>query len=276
MILPPFLVRGLSCIKRGDDGDWTAHYRNEADLRDSLATIWWLYGADVRTEVKVPNCGRIDVLVKVGRHSEIFEIKREITTPSAALAAFRQAHSYLAFLRAASWRQLRPELRHITETETFSATVAAAHYDDAAAEDASDAYDDVWGRNLSTAFRYASQGVLSFRSPDRPSVVVVAERAHSLRSLADHLDLAAADLTDASDGQAIAIGDGQRISRRNMTNGHWSAHLAHGGENAAGVNASAARENRRYVALSPYLATGLDTEQAMKAWQAANPGQVLS
>lgn len=76
--------------------------------------------------------------------------------------------------------------------------------------------------------------------------------------------------------QAVSVGPGARVARRGMRFADWTQHLSHVGENASRVNASAARENRRFTALAPFLATGLDTEQAMKAWQAANPGQELA
>lgn len=83
-----------------------------------------------------------------------------------------------------------------------------------------------------------------------------------------------ASLFDLLD-QAVAVGNGQRLARRNMTALDWSAHLQHVAENAARVNASAARENQRFAELAPYLTNDATTEQAIKAWQQANPGRDL-
>jgi hypothetical protein len=82
------------------------------------------------------------------------------------------------------------------------------------------------------------------------------------------------DLFDSLD-QAVALGHGQRVLRRHMTAGDWLTHLGHIADNVVRVNASSAKENRRYSALSPYLSEGLVTERAEKAWREANPGQVL-
>lgn len=83
-----------------------------------------------------------------------------------------------------------------------------------------------------------------------------------------------ASLFDVLD-QAVAVSDGQRVARRNMTALDWSAHLGHVAENAARINASAARENQRFAALAPYLRGDVTTEQALKAWQQDNPGRDL-
>lgn len=73
----------------------------------------------------------------------------------------------------------------------------------------------------------------------------------------------------------IKVGAGQRRLRRRMDGADWAQHMAHVNDNAARVNNAAGRENRRYAALVPYLARGLDTEQALRAWQADHPDEVL-
>lgn len=76
--------------------------------------------------------------------------------------------------------------------------------------------------------------------------------------------------------QAVPVAFGQRVARRSMRMDDWTAHLTHVADNAARVNASAARENQRFTELAPYLANDATTEQAIKAWQAANPGRDLA
>lgn len=73
----------------------------------------------------------------------------------------------------------------------------------------------------------------------------------------------------------VPISRGERIARRRMRNEDWAAHLQHIGENAARVNASAAKENARYAALASYLAEGMVTDQAIVAWQYDHPDDVL-
>jgi hypothetical protein len=75
--------------------------------------------------------------------------------------------------------------------------------------------------------------------------------------------------------QSVPVAPKQRLLRRQMRLPDWTAHLGYVSENAARVNASAARENRRFTALAPFLAEGVPTDEAVKAWQEANPGQVL-
>ena len=76
--------------------------------------------------------------------------------------------------------------------------------------------------------------------------------------------------------QSVPIADGQRIARRQMTLSHWTEHLAHIAENVSRVNNSAARENRRFSALAPFLSQGLSTEMAVKSWQEQYPDAVLA
>lgn len=75
--------------------------------------------------------------------------------------------------------------------------------------------------------------------------------------------------------KAVAVGNGQRLARRSMQMKDWAAHLTHVAENASRVNASAAKENQRFSELAPYLANDATTEDAVKAWQQANPGRDL-
>lgn len=75
--------------------------------------------------------------------------------------------------------------------------------------------------------------------------------------------------------RVVPVDAGQRIARRHMDTRDWSAHLANVSANAARVNASAAKENTRFAALAPYLSTGLATGEAVAAWVADNPDQIL-
>lgn len=73
----------------------------------------------------------------------------------------------------------------------------------------------------------------------------------------------------------IPVDGGQRIARGRMRARDWVTHLTNVSENASRVNASASKEYARHTALAPFLASGLDTQAAFAAWQAANPGEVL-
>lgn len=75
--------------------------------------------------------------------------------------------------------------------------------------------------------------------------------------------------------QAVPVGEGMRLARRDMRLDDWTAHLTHVAENVGRVNASAAKENGRFTALSSFLAAGLSTGDAIKAWQDAHPGELL-
>jgi hypothetical protein len=96
--IPAFVAAGLANV----DPSGQVFYRTEADLRDTLAMRWWLAGAEsVRTEVKVPDCGRIDVLVDLGVRRLLYEVKQRIETPTQARMAFQQAHAYSSYLETA-------------------------------------------------------------------------------------------------------------------------------------------------------------------------------
>lgn len=75
--------------------------------------------------------------------------------------------------------------------------------------------------------------------------------------------------------RSIPVGPSTRRVRRHMKAAHWAIHLAYVNANAARVNAAAAKENRWYAELASYLASGMDTEQAVAAWQADHPKEVL-
>lgn len=96
-MIPGFVFRGIAVMS--DDGN-EVRYHTEADLRDALAAMWWMQGLEVRTEVDVPNCGRIDVMGETGHLRLVVELKRKITTPSDARKAFMQANAYKAYLDA--------------------------------------------------------------------------------------------------------------------------------------------------------------------------------
>lgn len=97
--IPNFVLRGLSrrtTPDRYDDISMT--YRDEADLRDAIAASWWLAGWDVRTEFKVPNCGRIDVLAEAPGVRVVIEVKQRIKSATEARQAFQQAHAYVSYM----------------------------------------------------------------------------------------------------------------------------------------------------------------------------------
>lgn len=136
---------------------------------------------------------------------------------------------------------------------------------------------------------------------DRFSVAVLAERLHAdllarfasggRNAVADLVELTARHAVEYVDRQrtkpteqptllgdldaAVVVGESTRRSRRHMDNGDWVRHLTYIADNAARVNARAAKENKRYAALAPYLTQGLDTEGALRAWQVDHPEEVL-
>lgn len=140
--IPTFVVRGAAA--RCDDG--SVDYRSEADLRDALAASWWAHGADVRTEVKVPNCGRIDVLVEFANRELIIEVKVNVVTPTQARQAFQQVHSYLSYRRGSH-----------EGVEQKAAFVVAANLDDFALISARNAYRDVIPQPFMGAYRWPEQ-----------------------------------------------------------------------------------------------------------------------
>jgi hypothetical protein len=74
---------------------------------------------------------------------------------------------------------------------------------------------------------------------------------------------------------AVSIGSDVRIARRHMTSRDWVSHIARVNGSEYRGRAAANRENSRYVALSSYLNDGMDTEQALAAWQSQHEGEVL-
>ena len=136
-MIPGFVFRGIAVMS--DDGD-TVTYRTEADLRDALAAKWWMQGIDVRTEVDVPNCGRIDVMGTVGSLRLVVELKRKITTPSDARKAFMQANAYKAYLDA---EQPARELTEPNNWVTTRALVTCGDWEYSAVRSAERAFSDV-------------------------------------------------------------------------------------------------------------------------------------
>lgn len=192
LTLPGFLPRGLSTLSHGDG--WTVSHSSEADLRDGLATLWWLHGADVRTEVKVPNCGRIDVLVTIGQHVQAIEVKRRILTPSAALAAFRQVHAYRVFLEAALYEQERGV--PFSEQTRVHAVVTAAEFDYSAAAPALTAYHQIDGVSFGEAMHAASSAQVIQHTSTAPEVLtVIRERSAAVSRLGSFLRSAEIDVT---------------------------------------------------------------------------------
>lgn len=75
--------------------------------------------------------------------------------------------------------------------------------------------------------------------------------------------------------RSIPVAESKRIARRWMRQDDWSAHLAHVSANASRIAAAAAKEYTRHTALSPYLSTGVTTEEALRQWQQDHPEEVL-
>lgn len=103
--IPAFVPRGLATMTSPRDLKGV-QYSKEEHLRDAMATFWWLNGWSVRTEVRVPDCGRIDVLAELNRSTVVIELKKAIMTPTAARQAFQQAHAYAAYLWAEDARPI--------------------------------------------------------------------------------------------------------------------------------------------------------------------------
>lgn len=95
------------------------------------------------------------------------------------------------------------------------------------------------------------------------SVDAARTRPDAQQSLFDDLD------------RSIPVAESKRIARRWMRQDDWSAHLAHVSANASRIAAAAAKEYARHTALSPYLAGGSTTEEALQQWQADHPEEVL-
>lgn len=141
--IPNFVGRGLATMGDPTTADpYEVRYATESDLRDAMAALWWLCGWDVRTEVKVPSCGRIDVLAQLRNHTVIIEMKKEILTTTQARQAFQQAHAYWAFTDAVNLnsRVLALELEQRPRVHAF---VCAGRANWKAAQPASDAYREV-------------------------------------------------------------------------------------------------------------------------------------
>lgn len=132
--IPAFVTAGLAKL----DSEGVVHYGSEADLRDALAMRWWLAGApSVRTEVKVPDCGRIDILVGFAQRMYVIEVKQRIVTPTQARQAFQQAHAYQSYLGSRG--------------DLVTACVIAAQWDVAAADSALQAYPSVGAQHFDRA-----------------------------------------------------------------------------------------------------------------------------
>lgn len=145
LAVPAFVWRGITLLTPG-----LTHisFRNEADIRDGLATLWWLHGAEsVRTEVAVPNCGRIDLLVEVGDGTtDLWEVKKEISTVSAARKAYQQASTYRRYIAA-----------QLADPWHVAAYVVAGDLSAAVAKPAETAFEDIVGMEIGHAmFRACS------------------------------------------------------------------------------------------------------------------------
>lgn len=193
--VPSFVEHALLLLFTDEDGELCTRFGTEADLRDAVATLFWLHGADVRTEVKIPGCGRIDVLVEQpGGQTLIVEVKRAIRTETEARMAFQQAHAYYAY-----WCQRISNPIGRINVEAF---VTAGHWGEpSATEAAEDAYypdiriapwsvlaqlatrDCAWARVVN-ASRRSSVELLRDWLLHADCALVGAQEAQSLRALA--------------------------------------------------------------------------------------------
>lgn len=168
--VPDVVWRGLGALSRDNDGVWIVHHGSERDLRDALAALWWLHGADVSVEVPVPNCGRIDLRVDLpGERPQIWEVKRSLLTVSAARRAFQQAHTYERYCDAAGLPGLW--------VTTF---VTAADWSVEAVAPAEDSFNTVRGVPFGMALAYPER--LGNREVACARSELVADLLHHLRS----------------------------------------------------------------------------------------------
>lgn len=167
--VPAFVVRGAALWSAGFE---QVSWRSEADLRDALASAWWMHGAEVRTEVKVPDCGRIDILVSAGISEVVIEVKKKIRTPTEARQAFQQAHAYLSYLDADDPGMDR------------RAFVVAADYDHQAATAANRAYPGVAGVEYVAIMRWPELRDTWFEHATEVMVATARRRHETLQHLA--------------------------------------------------------------------------------------------
>lgn len=184
--IPTFVIRGLRPL-RSPLSIWSGFtYQSEADLRDVMAMHWWFAGWDVRTEVKVPNCGRIDVLAQLGTSRVIIEMKRRILTATEARTAYQQAHAYAAYLSDG-------------EPDTIHTLVAAAEVDHDALLNAERAYRTIWGSGF---FDVANLAINPDVAPEM-AAERSRSRAESLRVLADLARTFAVEATTRREDQYL-------------------------------------------------------------------------
>lgn len=71
--------------------------------------------------------------------------------------------------------------------------------------------------------------------------------------------------------RVLAIGDGRRKRKGSCKAEDYAAHMQIVAANVASVTAAAAREQDEYARLLPYLARGMNGDEAAAAWRADNP-----
>lgn len=184
--IPDFVLRGI--VTRTDPADvGSTRYSTEADLRDSMAAHWWLHGWNVRTEVRIPDCGRVDVLAEAGMAQVVIELKKRIESATAARQAYQQAHAYEAYLRAQGKRQ--------------HTLVTAGEFDHDAVVAAERAYLGVWGHDFITVANLAINDLLG----DTALLAqVAASRRRALTRLLDAARAAEVAVTVARESDALA------------------------------------------------------------------------
>lgn len=187
--IPSFVWRGLPRL-----------WRTEADLRDILATEWWLHGADVRTEVKVPDCGRADILVTLAGRMHVIEMKKSITTAGQARDAFQQANSYVQYLAA---EHSANQLARIGFPPLVAGYVVADTIEHDAVERAKHAYCDVTPLTLSEALADATWGPYGDQENFRRLLPTARARQNAVRLLLDRLRTAEIEMTTDIEDAAL-------------------------------------------------------------------------
>lgn len=205
VVIPSFVMRGIATMNGGTFED--VQYRTEADLRDAMAATWWLHGANVRTEVKVPDCGRIDILVEAAQSVLVIEMKKSISTPTEARLAFQQCNTYVRYLEAEDFDRRRDSGSQ--EYQRISGVVTAGSLDFEACRRASRAFGDVMDWTYLEVVGMASEA--KFRAfgpgdPDAADVMATASRTRrkSLRHLLDLSSVATSSLCRAVEARSLS------------------------------------------------------------------------
>lgn len=185
--IPSFVWRGLP-----------KKWATEADLRDILATEWWMHGADVTTEVKIPDCGRADIVVRFARRILVIEMKRVVITSAQARDAFQQVDSYVKYMSASV------NERFTTDTYVHvDGRVVAAEVLDTATARAERAYTDVEATPINYALGEATWGPVICRDDFLKLAPIARLRRCRVQELADALRSSEIEMTNAIEDLAL-------------------------------------------------------------------------